>query len=222
MQNSDHSMKAMLRALPSLKGPFPLVEMDALPDTPHQAFRQWLDDAITENVKEPHAMTVSTVDDLGYPDARVVILKNVDERGWHFAITAASAKGQQIAGNSHVALSFYWPQLGRQIRLRGKAVELPDAECAQDFQARPIGSKTAAVASKQSQVLQNPDELTESLAKAREFLEANPDYVKPEWRVLAVDPDAAEFWQGSTDRLHKRLQYIRSEDGKWEKLRLWP
>jgi pyridoxamine 5'-phosphate oxidase len=138
MTESDRSLKEKLRGLPSLKGPFQDIDMAALPDTPHEAFREWLDEAIANGIKEPHAMTLSTVDEHAWPDARVLILKNIDERGWHFATKADSPKGQQIAGNCQVALTFYWPQLGRQIRLRGKAIKLPDAECAEDFLGRRI------------------------------------------------------------------------------------
>ena len=222
MTKSDRSLKEKLRGLPSLQGPFRDIDMAALPDTPHEAFLAWLDEAIAHGITEPHAMTLSTVDENGWPDARVLILKNIDERGWHFATKADCPKGQQIAGNCQVALTFYWPQLGRQIRLRGKAVELQDAECAEDFLRRPIGSKVVAIASKQSQVLPTHDALMCRLAEASAFLESNPGHVESRWRVFAVSPDIVEFWQGATDRLHKRLQYVfTSECGRWQKHHLW-
>jgi hypothetical protein len=88
--------KTLLRGLPSLKGPFRPLDLDSLPQTPHEAFHNWLQDAINDDVKEAHAMTLSTVDEFGSPDARVLILKNLDHRGWHFAIKADSPKGRQI------------------------------------------------------------------------------------------------------------------------------
>lgn len=221
--NTDNSSKDQLRSLPSLKGPFRDVDMGDMPDTPRAAFRIWLEEAIAEGIKEPHAMTLSTVDEQGWPDARILILKNVDERGWHFAIKADSPKGRQIAGSGHVALTFYWPQLGRQIRLRGEAIELPSEECAEDFLGRPIGSKVSALASKQSQILDTPDEFKRRLGKAQAFLATNPEHIAPAWRVYAVAPSAVEFWQGATDRLHKRLRYVRSATGEnWDKQSLWP
>lgn len=220
--NAD-TLKIQLRGLPSLKGPFKALDMNALPDTPQEAFQHWLDDAILEGVKEPHAMTLSTVDAEGMPDARVLILKNVDARGWHFAIKANSPKGRQLAGNPHAALTFYWPALGRQIRLRGKATALSDSECADDFSTRPQGSKISAIASRQSEVLAMPEDLSRSLVDARAFLDAHPDHVEPGWRVYAVAPDVVEFWQGATDRLHQRLRYARTSDGApWLKQALWP
>ena len=223
MATTDDSLRTKLRTLKSLAGPFQDVNLDELPDTPHEAFELWLDEAIAAGVKEPHAMTLSTVDERGWPDARVLILKNVDSRGWHFAVNADSPKGQQIAGNNHVALSFYWPQLGRQIRLRGVASRLPDAECAQDFAARPLGSKVSAMATKQSRVLQGRDELLRAVGEAQKTIVEDPDQLLPKWTVYAVAPEAAEFWQGATDRLHQRLQYVPGiRSGQWQKQLLWP
>ncbi|MDR2332223.1 MAG: pyridoxal 5'-phosphate synthase [Burkholderiaceae bacterium] len=217
------TLKNRLRSLPSLKGPFAEVDMTCLPDTPQQAFGLWLHDAIQEGVQEPHAMTLSTVDTDGFPDARVLILKNVDDRGWHFAIKASSPKGLQLAGNPRAALTFYWPALGRQIRLRGHAVALPEAECADDFSTRPQDSKISAIASLQSEVLATPDDLSRRLEEARVFLEKHPGHVEPGWRVFALQPHVVEFWQGATDRLHKRVQYTTAEArGIWQKHTLWP
>ncbi len=170
-------------------------------------------------------MTLSTTDESGRPDARVLLLKNIDERGFHFAATAASAKGHQLAQNPDVALTFYWPQLGRQVRLRGYAERLSDPECADDFLARPEGSKTSAIASRQSQVLDEPGELLERLEEARELLKKSPEYVARDWSVYAVAPRIVEFWQGATDRVHRRLEYVldrSTSDGSWIKRTLWP
>ncbi|KPM44413.1 hypothetical protein AK830_g2105 [Neonectria ditissima] len=223
MTSADDSLRAKLRHLPVLKGSAQDANLDELPETPHEAFEVWLDKAIADGVAEPHAMTLSTVDENGWPDARVLILKNVDDRGWHFAIKADSPKGQQIAANQHVALTFYWPQQARQVRLRGLAVRLPEEECIQDFTARPLGSKVSAVASKQSQVMESPDELSQSLAQTQLKLEQSPDHIILGWKVYAVAPDTVEFWQGKADRLHERLQYVRRVNQVgWAKQHLWP
>lgn len=115
----EADMKRQLRALKSLAGPFPPFDPDAAPDEPDALFVVWLQDAIDAGVMEPHAMTLSTVDEEGRPDARVQILRNLDEQGWHFATTMSGPKDRQIAANPSVALTFYWPQLGRQVRIRG-------------------------------------------------------------------------------------------------------
>jgi len=217
------SLKDKLRQIPSLKAPLPDTDLSALPATPHEAFALWLEDALAACVREPHAMTLSTTDENGWPDARVLILKNVDLRGWHFAIKAGSPKARQIDGQPHVALTFYWPALGRQIRLRGLATALSAKECAEDFLDRPIGSRTSAIASRQSELLEDDRDLARRIAEAQAFLSAHPDHLAPDWRVYAVGPEIVEFWQGATDRCHKRLLYRLTEDGvTWETTRLWP
>ncbi|RJE24099.1 hypothetical protein PHISCL_03534, partial [Aspergillus sclerotialis] len=160
---NDTTMRTLLRNLPVLSGPFPAFQLTptASPATPQETFKTWLSDSITANIKEPHAMTVSTVDSSGYPDARVLILKDVDSRGWHFAVKATSPKGRQLATNPSVALTFYWAEMGRQVRIRGKARVLSEEECRADFEARPVESRVSAVASQQSEILRSREELVE-------------------------------------------------------------
>jgi pyridoxamine 5'-phosphate oxidase len=223
MADSNPSIKTLLRSLPSLKGPFKTDDFAHFPDTPQQAFTLWLNDAIAQDIKEPHAMTLSTVDANGFPDARVLILKNVDDRGWHFASKADSPKGLQIASSPKVALTFYWPLLGRQIRIRGRAKELSAAESAADFLERPLGSRATAVASLQSERLDETIDLGEKVAEAQALIEEDPEYVSSLWRLYAVAPETVEFWQGANDRLHRRLRFEkRGGDGQWTKFTLYP
>jgi pyridoxamine 5'-phosphate oxidase len=223
MADSNPSIKSLLRSLPSLKGPFIPDDFAHFPETPQQAFTLWLNDAIAQDIKEPHAMTLSTVDANGYPDARVLILKNVDDRGWHFASKADSPKGTQIASSPKVALTFYWPLLGRQIRIRGRAAELSAAESAADFLERPLGSRATAAASLQSERMDETVDLGEKIADAQALIEDNPEYISSLWRLYAVAPETVEFWQGATDRLHQRLRFERhGEDGQWVKCALYP
>lgn len=214
--------RSVLRNLPVLKGCLHDPDFDNFPDNPQDAFKAWLNKAIQASVNEPHAMTVSTVDDQGWPDARILILKDVDNRGWHFSVKSASPKGLQIANNNRVALTFYWPELGRQIRLRGVATRLSDAECLADLDERPLASKISALASKQSQVMADRKDLDTAMAEAKNRVENNPDTVSIDWLVYAVLPDIVEFWQGSPDRLHHRLRYSRDpDDDRWKKQFLW-
>jgi len=222
MAQQNDAMRTMLRNLKVLEGPFLNANLDTLPDTPQAAFVVWFEEVVKAGVKEPHAMTLSTVDEQGRPDARVLILKNVDNRGWHFAIKSSSPKGHQIAGNSHVALTFHWREIGRQVRIRGKAVKLAEEECFQDFTERPLSSKVIAIASKQSQVLHDSDELALSVEQAKSAMANEPEKFLPAWAVYAVRPESVELWQGAKDRLHKRLQFVSRPDGSWEKQHLWP
>jgi pyridoxamine 5'-phosphate oxidase len=224
MTESHNSVRKQLRALSVLKGsPTTPPGFESFPATPHEAFERWLSEAITYGVVEPHAMVLSTVSEDNAPDARVLILKDVDSRGWHFAIKAASTKGEQIANNSQVALTFYWKEQARQIRLRGRAQQLPEEECAKDFADRPRDSKISAVASKQSAVLASRDELLEAVEeKKRTFSDEAEGVAALGWKVYAVAPEVMEFWQGSQDRLHHRLRYEVGDGGQWEKQLLWP
>lgn len=217
----DDSFRAELRNTKVLEGPFLDLDINTLPDTPHDAFKSWFHDALTAGVREPHAMTVSTVDEQGYPDARVLILKNVDARGWHFAAKADSPKGRQLADTGRAALTFYWPHLARQVRLKGKAAALADEECMQDYQARPIESRISAVASRQSEVLVDREALERNLAETEAIMKEDPFSGMKKWRVYAVAPETVEFWQGDSSRLHKRVQYVQKE-GVWQKHMLWP
>ncbi|KAK5999475.1 hypothetical protein QM012_005476 [Aureobasidium pullulans] len=223
MGATENSPQGLLRGLPSLKGPFRPLDLGTFPPSPQEAFIDWLKDAIDNDTKEPHAMTLSTIDEDGLPDARVLILKNLDHRGWHFAIKADSPKGKQILNNPAVALTFYWPHLGRQIRIRGKATQLPPEESARDFAERPIGSKVTALASKQSEILLDTEQLQQGFRDAQQKMEAEPDYVSPAWTVFAVAPHSVEFWQGATDRMHQRLRYETSDvREEWKKNMLYP
>ncbi|WAO84289.1 Pyridoxamine 5 -phosphate oxidase [Fusarium falciforme] len=221
--DENHTLRSELRHLKVLEGPLLKCDFETFPNTPQAAFEMWVQEAIEAGVKEPHAMTLSTVDDQGWPDARVLILKNVDARGWHFAVKGNSPKGKQLATNPYAALTFYWPEQGRQVRIRGRAVQLPEGECRQDFLDRPLSSKIAALASQQSQVLERAHQVQQAVESVRQEFEENDDFPLPDWKVYAVDPIAVEFWQGAKDRLHQRLRYKHeSAEEPWEKQLLWP
>ncbi|UFS68419.1 pyridoxine/pyridoxamine 5'-phosphate oxidase [Paracoccus denitrificans] len=220
---SSGTTRQRLRDLKALEGPFDPVDFSAVGDSPQALFLDWLDGAIAAGLAEPHAMTLSTVDAEGHPDARMLILKNVDDRGWHFAISAASPKGRQIEANPAVALTFYWQRLGRQVRIRGRAVALDAAECAQDFLARSVDARANVLLERQSAPLDAASEVVSAIADAKARIAAAPDKVAQVWRAYAVMPEVVEFWQGATDRLHNRLVFRRNEaDANWDKELLWP
>ena len=214
-------LRATLRALPVLAGSAPEFVPDQAPDDPISLFAEWLETAVRQGVPEPHAMTLSTVDDTGQPDARVLILKDVDADGWHFAVTAASAKGAQLAANPVAALTFYWPAQVRQIRIRGVVTADSRDRAAADFLARSTGARALALLGRQSQPLTRPADVDGALPAARARLDADPTLVPDEWTSYAVAPDRVEFWQGDPERRHRRLLYVRAA-GTWESSLLWP
>ncbi|MGC5330760.1 pyridoxine/pyridoxamine 5'-phosphate oxidase [Micromonospora sp. DT62] len=215
------TIRSLLRGLPVLAHDMPSFDPAAAPAQPLALFVEWMAGAIDAGVDEPHAMTVSTVDAGGMPDARVLILKDLDEAGWHFATSSASAKGRQLAENPRTALSFHWREQGRQVRVRGIAAPAdPDLSRA-DFLARPDGSRVASLAGRQSDVLTDRAELDRELARIRERLAADPDLVARTHTVYAVAPHSVEFWQADAQRRHVRLRYRRTGAG-WEREQLWP
>ncbi|WP_445165404.1 pyridoxine/pyridoxamine 5'-phosphate oxidase [Mycolicibacterium sp. Dal123E01] len=222
MENwADDGGRTYLRALPVLSGTAPGFDLNDAPNEPISLFVAWLHGAVDAGVPEPHAMTMSTVDAHGRPRSRVLIVKAVDDAGWHFAVSSASQKGRDLAANPLAALTFYWPALVRQVRVVGTVGSDGAAASAADFRARPLGSRAMALTLRQSQPMHDVTELDTELAKAHHRLSDEPNYVPDEWLSYAVRPDEVEFWEGSADRRHRRLSYSRADAG-WERTQLWP
>lgn len=216
-------VRVLLRGLSVLEGAAPEWDLTSAPADPVELFDEWLRHAADNDVPEPHAMTLSTVDDSGDPDARILILKDVDAAGWHFAASAASPKGRELATRPAAALTFYWPKLVRQVRVRGPVVLDPPTVRIADFLARSIGSRKMASTLRQSQTLRHPDEIDDALHAAAQRLTDDPDYVPDAWTSYAVQPRTVEFWQGDPHRRHLRLRYERIDvDQTWGTSALWP
>lgn len=213
--------KDLLRDLKSLDGRFPDFHTIDLPEYPSDLFVEWLNFAIEEGVHEPHAMTLSTVDEAGAPDARVLILKDVKCNRWYFATSDTSIKGKQLKINSKVALTFYWSKIGRQVRIRGVASEMPVEASSKDFLERSSGSKAVALIGNQSKEMMQRKNLDEALLKTKELIEQAPDTVNPHWKLYAIVADEVEFWQGDSERKHMRVQYQRKSE-HWGHRLLWP
>lgn len=205
-----------------LAGTAPPFLVEQAPADPLELFTEWLCHAIDSGVPEPHAMTLSTVDQRGRPWARILICKDVTaDGGWHFAVSAVSRKGRQLAANPVAALTFYWPQLGRQIRVSGSVERDPGDVAAADFLARPTGSREMALTRRQSEPYSEPTEIDVALAAAKAELAAAPDTVPGEWTSYAVVADTIEFWQSDAARRHVRVQYERQGE-RWTQTLLWP
>jgi pyridoxamine 5'-phosphate oxidase len=208
----------ILRGLPMLRHPMPAFDPAAAPAAPLDLFAAWLAEAVAAGVDEPHAMTLSTVDADGVPDARVVVLLDVDDDGFRFASGAASPKARQLAAHPVAALSFHWREQGRQIRVRGAARDAGDDAAARDFLRRSPASRAASLVGRQSEPLHDPADLDRAFDEAAAVV---GDDVPSGHRLYTVVPDSVEFWQGHPDRRHRRLRYRRFGDG-WVRERLWP
>ncbi len=191
-------------------------------ENPMQQFGLWMEEALKSEVMEPTAMVLATVSKESKPSARVVLLKEMDKDGFIFFTNYESKKGQQIAENSNVAITFFWKELERQVRIEGKAVKIDPELSDQYFHSRPYQSRLGAAASPQSQKVDNRN----ILEKAKEELKAQyPDENIPRpdnWGGYKVIPEAFEFWQGRRSRLHDRVYYERENEGKWLISRLAP
>jgi pyridoxamine 5'-phosphate oxidase len=222
MTGSPQGMRDMLRALPSFPAELPEFDTGSAPADPVSLFLLWLGEAVRDKILGPHIMTLATADAAGHVSSRALICKDVDEAGrWYFASSADSVKGRELAGSPHAALSFYWAQQGRQIRVRGTVAPAGAAASAADFLARSPASRAEALAGRQSQPLADPAELDEALGRAQAELAASPGLVAPAWTLYALTAGDVEFWQADHERRHIRLQYRRT-DGAWTRRLLWP
>jgi len=214
-------MKDTLRNLKALEGPFPQFDPANVPSNPNELFQEWFHLAIKNGVHEPHSMTLSTINSFGHPDARVLILKDMDEDGWYFASSSTSMKGQQLKMNSNVSLTFYWSLIGRQVRIRGTSLRVGKEQSAEDFLERGEVARAIALLGKQSKVLPDSKVLEESFIKQIERVKSEPNTVDPHWCLYKVAASEVEFWQGDRERKHIRLLY-RRENNVWIKELLWP
>lgn len=189
-------------------------------DDPTALFSQWLKDASDAGQLEPNAMTLATVDAMGHPHARIVLLKGQREREFLFYTNYLSHKGEELLATPQAALCFWWDQLERQVRIEGSVEKLSDAENDAYFQERPYGSRLGAWASAQSQVIDSHAVLSESLETLKTTY---PETVPrpPHWGGYALTATRIEFWQGRSSRLHDRLDYVFTA-GHWNRVRRSP
>ena len=190
-------------------------------DDPIALFQTWFQEAIDSGIEEPSAMTVATVDTDGSPDARMLLLKGVDERGFVFYTNLGSAKAHALMHDPRVALCFYWAEIGKQVRVRGRANIVSDEEADAYFATRPRLSQISAWASKQSQPMRSYFELETEVAKSALRFGLKEIPRPPFWSGFRVVPGRIEFWVQKSFRRHQRILYERSLDG-WQKRWLYP
>jgi pyridoxamine 5'-phosphate oxidase len=191
------------------------------PNDPIGLFQTWLREAVASGLEEPTAMTVATVDPGGHPEARLLLLKHVDERGFVFFTNMESPKAQSLLRDSRAALCFYWTKLARQVRIRGRAEVVSNEEADAYFATRPRLSQISAWASKQSHPMRGYFQLEAEVAKAIIRFGVGEVPRPPFWSGFRVVPEQIEFWAQRPFRRHQRILYSRAADG-WQKQWLYP
>jgi len=191
-------------------------------DTPLGLFRKWLAEAGESEPNDPTAMTVATADADGMPSARMVLLKEADERGFVFYTNTESQKGSELDANPRAALVFHWKTLRRQVRVSGAVERVSDVEADAYFASRARGSQIGAWASEQSRPLDGRFELEKRVAKFAAKFGVGTVPRPPHWTGYRVVPSRVEFWQDKPFRLHERLIYTRATDGGWSTGRIFP
>jgi pyridoxamine 5'-phosphate oxidase len=197
-----------------------LDEQQVHPD-PTEQFRLWLDEALSADLNEPYAMSLGTVNGEGQPSVRIVLLRGFDATGFMFFTNYESRKGQDLLAHPKAALTFFWQELERQVRIEGVVTRANAADSDAYFLSRPRENRIGAWASPQSQVLRDRAELEALLEQRVEEFEGTEVHRPAHWGGYRLRPHSIEFWQGRPSRLHDRIRY-RLVDGVWVRERLAP
>lgn len=192
---------------------------------PIRQFDSWWNEALLSHVEEVNAMTLATVSPEGLPDARIVLLKGYDARGFVFFTNYESTKGLDLEAHPHACLVFFWKELERQVRISGHVEKVSAEESDAYYQSRPEGSRIGAWASPQSQIINSRDILEENVRSYSDRFGSGAIPRPPFWGGYRVIPRSLEFWQGRSSRLHDRIQYTLSGESAaslWKIQRLAP
>lgn len=190
-------------------------------DDPLTQFRQWFDEAVSAKVAEVNAMSLATVNEQGRPSSRIVLIKDMDQRGFTWFTHYTSRKGEELATRPYGALLFFWPELERQVRIEGRVEKISGADSDAYFHSRPISSQHGALASNQSKPIANREQLEHRISEiAHQYGDVVPR--PPTWGGFRLVPAYFEFWQGRPSRLHDRIAFIQNAEGGWMKNRLQP
>jgi pyridoxamine 5'-phosphate oxidase len=198
----------------------PFQMADCAPD-PVVQFESWMAQAVAAGIEMANAMTLATVDDEGAPHARIVLLKDVDARGFVFFTNYESHKGNELAVCNKASLLFWWHAMTRQVRIEGIVEKVSSEESDAYFRTRPRESNLAAIASPQSRPIENREALETLISDVRQASDGEELQRPAHWGGYRVKPTKLEFWQGRPDRSHDRIQYVLA-DGGWSLSRLCP
>jgi pyridoxamine 5'-phosphate oxidase len=189
---------------------------------PFKQFEKWFQEAIDAKLDLPDAMTLATATKDGIPSARIVLLRGLDERGFVFYTDYESQKGKELAENPNAALVFYWRELDRQVRITGQVSRVSRENSNNYFQSRPVGSRLAALASRQSEVIPDRKILEERFEQLAAQYQDTAIPLPSDWGGYRLSPNMIEFWSGRPSRLHDRLRYTRQSNDDWRIERISP
>ncbi|MET9679795.1 pyridoxine/pyridoxamine 5'-phosphate oxidase [Streptomyces coeruleorubidus] len=221
MATDLHELLRSLRVWDPQVTRLPSFDPATVPAAPLPLFAEWFAAAVAAGQTEPHTMSLATSDEAGLPDVRIVMLHGADETGWSFASHAGSRKGRHLDARPYAALGFYWPVLGRQVRVRGQVSAAPSEEAQGDLHARSTGALAAALTGRQSEILGSVEEMARASESAWERARSEPEAPVPSWTLYRLRPEEVEFFQGDEARRHVRLRYRSTEEG-WTRELLWP
>lgn len=189
---------------------------------PFKQFEKWFQEAVKAQISFPDAMTLATVTAQGTPDARIVLLKGIEGDGFCFFTNYLSAKGRQLEINPSATLLFFWPELERQVRIKGTVRKISESDSDEYFLSRPIGAQLASSISRQSEVVESRASLESALKSAEDKNTQTPVKRPPHWGGYVLNAREFEFWQGRESRLHDRIRYRLNPDKSWSRARLAP
>ena len=188
---------------------------------PIAQFKVWFDEAVLSKIEEPNAMTLATASNEGMPNARIVLLKEFDKKGFVFYTNYESQKGKELEKNTTAVLLFFWKELVRQVRINGSVKKISHEESNEYFHSRPRESQLGAWASEQSSRIPNRKFLENKFTSFQNKFDRKEIPLPPFWGGYRVLPTEIEFWQGRENRLHDRILYSLIED-EWKISRLSP
>ena len=193
-----------------------------LDTNPFKQFEKWFQEVIDAEIDLPDAMTLATATKDGVPSGRIVLLRGLDERGFVFYTDYESQKGKELAENPNAALVFYWRELDRQVRITGRVSKVSRENSNNYFQSRPVGSRLAALASRQSEVIPDRKVLEERFEQLAAQYQDTEIPLPSDWGGYRLSPNTVEFWSGRPSRLHDRLRYTRQSNDDWRIERISP
>ena len=192
-------------------------------DDPFKLFEKWFDEAKKKEINDPNALALGTASKTGVPSVRMVLLKGFDKNGFVFYTNLNSQKGNELKDNPNATMCFHWKSLLRQVRVIGKINSVSSKDADEYYNSRAYGSRIGAWASKQSQILDNTDELTKSINIFKKRFPDENNVPRPNyWSGWNLSPKEIEFWLDGTNRIHQRLKYIKLDEKNWKKVLLSP